>query len=421
MNLEASDKYEDNATCSGSFECQPQIVNLLARTYKKNLQDIEKEFGVKILWDKNKSAVRIFKKIALQGQKRFQEGCDAFIDLFQKLHPKVRREVVDLPHGANEFEILEAISFAQAENPMIIEKVKNSLEVYAEKDNISTSVHALKENLGLTNDGGNRKTRRGQQNSSRDVKNEAKHWGRFPLVQRLNQHLENGVNLSLYQGDITDERVDAIVNAANEWLQHGAGVAGAIVRKGGRQIQDESNRITSRRGSINVGKAVYTSGGMLPCNYVIHAVGPKWNDHGREECISLLRQACLESLHVAAALGLSSIAFSAISSGIFGMPKNICAQVMFEAMEKFSTSDVVNFCTLRDVRFVIIDEPTLSVFYEEFIKRYPLKAASPTILNKQAHSSDESIGEEHGSNLGKGERIIFPDCDKRSLKPLFSF
>ena len=204
------------------------------------------------------------------------------------------------------------------------------------------------------------------------------------MPQHLHQALKNDVVLSLYQGDITDERVDAIVNAANESLQHGAGVAGAIVRKGGRQIQDESNRLTQKYGQLNVGEATYTSGGFLPCRYVIHTVGPRWREHGRDKSIFLLRKACVGSLRVAAQLELSSIALAAISSGIFGMPKEICAQVMFKAVEEFSASDDAEFSTLRDVRIVIIDYPTISVFHEEFFKRYLSQEASPgKVTNRQ--------------------------------------
>ena len=252
------------------------------------------------------------------GQNRFPEGCEAFIDLYQKFHPKIGREVVELPNEANESRIREAISFVQTNNPAIVEKVENSLVVYAEKDGISSSVHALKQKLGLREDSSSRKTRRGQGNDSRDAREycEAQHSG-FPLLQHLNQVLKNGVVLSLYKGDIPDERVDAIVNAANEYLQHGADVAGAIVRKGGRQIQDESNRLTQMYGQLNVGGATYTSGGFLPCRYVIHAVGPRWGEHGRDKSIFLLHQACVGSLRVAAQLELSSIALTAISSGNF--------------------------------------------------------------------------------------------------------
>ena len=171
--------------------------------------------------------------------------------------------------------------------------------------------------------------------------------------------------------------VDAIVNAANERLQHGGGVAAAIVRNGGYQIQFESSEIVKSRGPISVGDAVVTSGGHLPCQYVIHTVGPRWNEHGKERSKSLLRQACLRSLNLAALeLHLYSIALTAISSGIFGMPKDISAQVIFKAVEEFSESEYAEVSGLHDVRIVIIDEPTIRVFYDEFIKRY-LSSGAP--------------------------------------------
>ena len=110
----------------------------------------------------------------------------------------------------------------------------------------------------------------------------------------------------------------------------------------------------------------------------------------KEKSILLLRQACLRSLWWAMQLELSSIALTAISSGLFGMLKDICAQVMFKAVVEFSASDGVQFCTLRDVRMVIIDDPTNSVFQEEFVKRYLSKEASPgTVTNHQRLSHEE--------------------------------
>ena len=374
-----------NITETSCFEVQGQFMKLLQRAYKSNLRNIEEKFCVKIVWEENASQVRISPKRMPKGQNRFHEGCDAFIDLYQKFHPTMGREEVELPDEANESRVLQAISSVQNENPVIVERVKNNLVVYAEKDYISKSVYTLKEKLGLTLDS-SRKTRRSHRNKNRDAyeDNETQQQGGLPLPQHLNQTLDNGVSLSLYQGDITDERVDAIVNAANEWLQHGAGVAAAIVRKGGRQIQDESNWITHRNGSLSVGGAVHTSGGSLTCRYVIHTVGPEWRKHGKENCISLLHRACKESLCLAAKLELSSIALPAISSGIFGMPKDICAQVMFKAVEDFSSSNEAEFSTLRDVRVVIIDDPTVSVFHEEFDKRYRSKEAakSGTLTNQ---------------------------------------
>jgi O-acetyl-ADP-ribose deacetylase (regulator of RNase III) len=117
--------------------------------------------------------------------------------------------------------------------------------------------------------------------------------------------------LELTKGDITDQTTDAIVNAANTALQLGGGVAGAIRRKGGPKIQEECNRI----GGTHVGGAVITTGGNLKAKYVIHAVGPI---HGEKNEDGKLKDATLNSLILADQKNLKSIAFPAISTGIFG-------------------------------------------------------------------------------------------------------
>jgi O-acetyl-ADP-ribose deacetylase (regulator of RNase III) len=127
--------------------------------------------------------------------------------------------------------------------------------------------------------------------------------------------------LELKQGDITDADCDAIVNAANADLIMGGGVAGAILRKGGSHIQEECNKI----GRIRVGEAVITGGGNLRAKHVIHAVGPRWGE-GNEDM--KLASATLNSLKVADTHGLRSVAFPAISSGIFGFPVDGCARIM---------------------------------------------------------------------------------------------
>ena len=287
-------------------------------------------------------------------------------------------EVNYKPEDAGEFNLSITVRDEAVLGSPFLLKVKERLPKLRESSVIS--------GLPLMQKCSSRNTRQGQRNNSTD--SEVQQTG-FHLPQHLNQVLKNGVVLSLYQGDITDERVDAIVNAANENLQHGAGVAAAIVRKGGRQIQDESNRLIKKYGQLDVGEATYTGGGILPCCYVIHAVGPRWGAHGSEKSIFLLRQACARSLRLAAQLELSSIALTAISSGIFGMPKDICAQVMFKAVEAFSASDGAEFSTLRDVRMVIIDDPTISVFQEEFVKRYLSKEAPRTVTNQRLPSHED--------------------------------
>jgi O-acetyl-ADP-ribose deacetylase (regulator of RNase III) len=132
------------------------------------------------------------------------------------------------------------------------------------------------------------------------------------------------INRTIFElalGDITDLDTDAIVNAANAALQLGDGVAGAIRRKGGSRIQEECNEI----GGIHVGGAVRTTGGNLKAKCVIHAVGPV---HGEEHEDEKLKDATLNSLILADKNRLKSIAFPAISTGIFGFPKDRCALIM---------------------------------------------------------------------------------------------
>src|SRR5512139_482510 len=116
--------------------------------------------------------------------------------------------------------------------------------------------------------------------------------------------------IELAQGDITGLSVDVIVNAANKHLQHGGGVAAAIVRRGGRIIQDESDKLAP----IETGQAVITTGGKLPAKWVIHTLGPVWGE-GDED--SKLRSAIRNSLKLADERNLKSIAFPAVSSGIY--------------------------------------------------------------------------------------------------------
>jgi len=131
----------------------------------------------------------------------------------------------------------------------------------------------------------------------------------------------NRSTIELLEGDITEMDTDAIVNAANAALQLGGGVAGAIRRKGGPTIQAECDTV----GGTFVGGAVITTGGNLKARHVIHAVGPRMGEGNEDE---KLRNATLNSLKVADQRDLKSVAFPAISTGIFGFPVDRCAHIM---------------------------------------------------------------------------------------------
>lgn len=170
--------------------------------------------------------------------------------------------------------------------------------------------------------------------------------------------LETGQTLQIAQGDITLENVDAIVNAANEHLQHGGGVAWAIVRRGGDSIQDESDAWIRKHGLVPHSRPAWTSGGTLPARYVIHAVGPVWGD-GDED--AKLSAAVTGSLRVADELGIQSIAFPAISTGIFGFPKERAAGIIFKAIKEYFEQQT---SPLKIVRLVLFDDATVNAFLE---------------------------------------------------------
>ncbi len=169
----------------------------------------------------------------------------------------------------------------------------------------------------------------------------------------LAEHTTANTVLQAVLGDMTAERVDAIVNAANSNLAHGGGLAGAIVARGGKVIQEESNKLAP----VETGNAVATSAGDLPSRWVIHAVGPVWGDGNEERS---LRSAVQASLDCAADLRATSIALPAISTGIFGYPKEEGTKTIVEAAR--SWLDGHPDSSLTTVRFTAFDEPTADLF-----------------------------------------------------------
>jgi O-acetyl-ADP-ribose deacetylase (regulator of RNase III) len=181
--------------------------------------------------------------------------------------------------------------------------------------------------------------------------------------------LPSGQTIQLVHGDITAEKTDAIVNAAYKYLQHGAGVAGAILSRGGPVIQQESDAWVQSHGPVSHTEPAWTSGGNLPCRVVIHAVGPVWG--GNQKASSggdtqrkgigedaTLAAAVNGSMRVADEQGLASIAFPAISTGIFGFPKDRAADVMLGTIREYLGGP----SNLKLVRLVLFDISTITAF-----------------------------------------------------------
>ncbi|MBX3036954.1 MAG: macro domain-containing protein [Anaerolineales bacterium] len=173
----------------------------------------------------------------------------------------------------------------------------------------------------------------------------------------VEKKLSTNQTLQIVQGDITIEEVDAIVNAANEDLQHGGGVAWAISKKGGDTIQKESDDWIRKHGQVSHALPAWTSGGLLKARYVIHAVGPVWGDGDEDKKLS---DAVAGSLRVADELKCKSISMPAISTGIFGFPKDRAAKIIFKSIEDYFSQNQ-NSGT-EQVRIVLFDDASVDIF-----------------------------------------------------------
>lgn len=183
--------------------------------------------------------------------------------------------------------------------------------------------------------------------------------------------LTENTNLCLVQGSLTGQGVDGIVNAANSHLAHGGGLAAAIVRAGGAIIQQESDAWVRQHGPVSHAEPAYTGAGRLPCQYVIHAVGPVWQGGGQHEDADLAA-AVTGSLRLAERLGLASIALPAISTGIFGYPRERAARVILASIAAYLEAHPTGM--LQEVRLALLDDGSIEPFVEAFDDHFGTKS-----------------------------------------------
>jgi O-acetyl-ADP-ribose deacetylase (regulator of RNase III) len=185
----------------------------------------------------------------------------------------------------------------------------------------------------------------------------------------VNPSKELAEKIVIQQGDLTDMQTDAIVNAANNDLLLGGGVAGAIRRKGGDEIQRACNEI----GSIPIGYAAITTGGKLAAKYVIHAASMEL---GGSTTAEALRKSTAHALRIASESGLKSIAFPAVGTGVAGFPMKECAEIMLqEALQHLQ-----NGTTLEKIYFVLFDQDSCETFQKAW-KRMQASGARTVVSN----------------------------------------
>ncbi|MEU9075932.1 O-acetyl-ADP-ribose deacetylase [Kitasatospora sp. NPDC004745] len=171
--------------------------------------------------------------------------------------------------------------------------------------------------------------------------------------------------ITLVEGDITEQQVDAVVNAANSSLLGGGGVDGAIHRKGGPQVLEDCRRLRASHwgGGLPTGRAVATTAGRLPARWVVHTVGPVYLEEEYEERAGLLASCYRESLRTAAELGARTVAFPAVSAGVYGWPPADAARIALGTVAQvLDGGDARAGAELAEVRFVLFGASMYEVF-----------------------------------------------------------
>uniref|UniRef100_A0A3P9PUJ0 Poly [ADP-ribose] polymerase n=1 Tax=Poecilia reticulata TaxID=8081 RepID=A0A3P9PUJ0_POERE len=205
-------------------------------------------------------------------------------------------------------------------------------------------------------------------------------------------HTAGGVLVSVSRADICSFKVDAVVNAANEDLQHIGGLALALLRAAGPNLQKISNDHVAKHGKVRPGEAIVTDGCNLPCKYVVHAVGPRYSDFDRKTSISRLKRAVGESLRQAEQVSCSTVAMPAISSGVFGFPVDLCTETIAEAVREYCDNPGAPGC-LTEIHLVDNNDATVRVMAaavsREFSDLEPIMTVPPPAGGKQRGSCSD--------------------------------
>ncbi|NXH79319.1 PAR14 polymerase, partial [Hydrobates tethys] len=190
-----------------------------------------------------------------------------------------------------------------------------------------------------------------------------------------------GIVIAVYKADLCTHPVDVVVNASNEDLKHIGGLAQALLKAAGPELQQECDELVRRNGNLQPGCAVITGAGKLPCKNVIHAVGPRWRKDDAEKCVYLLRKTVKKSLQLADTFNHRSIALPAISGGIFGFPLELCTYSIVSSIKE-TLEESMGDSSLKEVHLVDIAQNNIEAFSKALREVFPDYSPSHSSLHQ---------------------------------------
>ena len=349
-----------------TFEITPIMIRFVRKVYLSRIEIIEEEFSVKLIESDDHN------KITIQPQSncnehKYNDACSGFIDLYQNAIQGVTKFdfPIDPDKNISKESVKKALRNIEETLPVLVEKGQDSWILFCDRDSVSAAKESIQKMLGIYSDKEKSRPRRAQATTqnrptitdtssslSADDKNDV-----------LTHTSKSGIKITVLKGDITEQHVDAIVISANTALDMKYGLGQTIISKGGSSIQDEAGR----KGYVNPGNAVKTKAGRLPCKNIIHAVGPMdWPGKSVKKQQHILFKAYLESFKLATSSKLESIAVTSIGTGLVGVPLDVSACQLFNALEEFWGKKK----EVKEIRIVTLEDEAHIVFKKEFEKRF---------------------------------------------------
>lgn len=361
-----------------SFDTEPYVLKYIETFHLKYLRDIENELKVKVQWNEHYNKVCMIHRADLPST-FISEGFEKFKQIYQHFSNELRNMDIKVNEISKDIldSVLLSIPLDDQGNGIIYEwfPVESVLRFWGTRDLLEKLNIIIKEKLNV-----NKAIR--QEN----VQSISPH---APPKDVLSHETVNGLKVVVCHGDITKENTDIIVNACNEHLDHAGGVSYAIAQAGGRVVEQESDEYVKRHGYVKVGEVATTSSGYLSCKNIIHAVGPQWKVDGPEETKKIFHKLFHNVYKAALKVNAKSMAMPAISSGIFGVPKNVCAKATFSFLTELDNYLALDSKSSFEVRLVNIDVETVNAFTSA-MNKWKMEISSNGKKIQRRHSLDSS-------------------------------